>query len=309
MSVRIRKLFIFGFLLSGLVGCHVQTKEQIEPGSITKEDEKKLDRHQLTEEQEVDETFKSRLKQLETEKLEKGTLDFGGIWGVSGQGSCKFASAISAKGPGGLVVLTFDDGPDKILTSGALDVLNKYHIKATFFVTGKQASKNQDVLARMKAEGHLIANHSYGHPNFHVITEEEAQKQIVATEKYINAFMSESKYFRYPYGNSTCATNDFLRDRGYGIVGWHVDTCDWAFNQTGTVSGSHAEICGVQQRNKSDFVNHVVETVRKHNGGIVLMHDIRPRTIGQLEDVIQGLFQNGYRFANLDDIRMAHLVK
>ena len=62
-----------------------------------------------------------------------------------------------------VVALTFDDGPNSH-TPAVLDALNALNVKATFFIVGKMAHRYPDVLARIAAEGHLLANHSATHP-------------------------------------------------------------------------------------------------------------------------------------------------
>ena len=61
------------------------------------------------------------------------------------------------------------------------------------------------------------------------------------------------RLFRYPYGNSTCATNEMLHASGYKIVGWHVDSCDWAFDKNGAVGQKEAAICGVLPQFEKDY--------------------------------------------------------
>ena len=61
------------------------------------------------------------------------------------------------------VVITFDDGPHPQYTPRVLDILATYHIKACFFVIGKQANQHPDIIARILAEGHTLGNHSYSH--------------------------------------------------------------------------------------------------------------------------------------------------
>jgi peptidoglycan/xylan/chitin deacetylase (PgdA/CDA1 family) len=216
-------------------------------------------------------------------------------------GGCRFASSISTSSPAGKVLLTFDDGPDKNLTPFVLDVLKRRKIRATFFVTGAHAAGLQNIIRRAKAEGHLIASHSWNHPDFHTLSSRDQFGQVTSTEVQIRGFMENRRLFRYPFGNSSCETNQLLKSRGYGIVGWHVDTCDWAFNKTGSVTAKQAEICEVKASNMNDFVGHVLDQVRKHRGGIVLMHDIRANTIHQLDKIIEELDRDGFSFTNLDD--------
>ena len=71
-----------------------------------------------------------------------------------------------------LIALTLDDGPNplKYRTPALLDMLRTLQVKATFFIVGARAEANPDLIQRMDAEGHEIANHSYSHPNLTFLT-------------------------------------------------------------------------------------------------------------------------------------------
>lgn len=88
---------------------------------------------------------------------------------------------------------------------------------------------------------------------------------------------------------------------GYGIVGWHIDSCDWAYDHAGTVDAKEAMICGVLPQYRQDYASHVVSAVRAHHGGIVLMHEIHPNTVRQLEKIILAILAEGYAFTSIDD--------
>jgi peptidoglycan/xylan/chitin deacetylase (PgdA/CDA1 family) len=221
-------------------------------------------------------------------------------------GECTYISSIFKAPPPKTVVLTFDDGPSTELTPQVLDILKKYGIKATFFNKGNQAESNLNIVKRVKAEGHMVGNHSFSHPNFHQISQQDQVGEVTTTDGILKNFLGKPKLFRYPYGNSTCATNALVKSMGYdGIVGWHVDSCDWAFSKTGSVDSKQAQICEVVPQNMSNFVGHVLTEVRRHNGGVVLLHEIHVRTVANLEKIILGLKADGFKFTNLDDPRMA----
>ena len=225
-------------------------------------------------------------------------------------GSCTYISSIFNAPPAKTVVLTFDDGPTSDLTPQVLDILKKYGIKATFFNKGNQASANPRSVKRVKAEGHLIGNHSYSHPNFHDISEQDQVNEVTTADQILKNVLGKPKLFRYPYGNSTCSTNVLVKSMGYdGIVGWHVDSCDWAFSKTGSVDAKEAQICEVSSENMSNFVGHVLSEIRRHNGGIVLLHETHVRTVANLEKIIVSLKAEGFQFTNLDDPRMAVYFK
>jgi peptidoglycan/xylan/chitin deacetylase (PgdA/CDA1 family) len=156
------------------------------------------------------------------------------------------------------------------------------------------------LVSKILEQGHLIGNHSWDHPNFHDIATDAQLEEIKRTHQLLTSFGS-IRYFRYPYGNSTCDSNLEAHSKGYGIVGWHVDTCDWAFDTHGFVDDEEAKSCGVLPANTHHFVDHVLATVKEHRGGIVLMHEIHPSTIHQLNDIIEQLLSQGYEFTNLDD--------
>lgn len=215
--------------------------------------------------------------------------------------SCRYVSGISTPPPKMRVALTFDDGPDPSGTPYVLEVLAKYRIQATFFMTGAHASAYPDLVKRVIDAGHLVVgNHSWNHPDFHTLDASQQNKQVVATRDVLKQYQ-EQKFFRYPFGNSTCYGNDLVHSLGYKIVGWHVDSCDWGFNATGQVSAKNAQICEVRADNMDNFVGHVVQQVQAHRGGIVLMHDIQPNTIRQLDRIVEELSREGFSFGMLDE--------
>lgn len=221
--------------------------------------------------------------------------------GLGEERKCGNAFNIPTPPPSRKVVLTFDDGPDQ-LTTGLLDVLKRHKVKATFFVVGKLAVKNKAILARMKREGHIVASHSWNHPQFPKTPLAEQLKQIDDTEKVLAPEVGNPKLFRFPYGAGTCPAWDHLVGKKYGVVGWHVDSCDWAFNKTGEVDEKMAKICQVAPANRADYFHHVIDSVELSRGGIILFHDaFRTRTVPQMEAIILELKARGYGFANLDD--------
>jgi peptidoglycan-N-acetylglucosamine deacetylase len=219
---------------------------------------------------------------------------------------CRYESEISSLPPAGAVALTFDDGPEPGLSEHILDVLERHRVPATFFVIGEKAERHPELLARMHAlPGARIGNHSWSHPNFHDIDAQAQRSEIdrndALLQPIIDAPAARPKLFRYPYGNSSCEGNEHVHALGYRIVGWHVDSCDWAFDHDGSVDAHEALSCGVLAPFRRDFQGHVLAAVRAHRGGIVLLHEIHRNTVLQLEDLILRLKAEGYRFTTLDE--------
>ena len=216
--------------------------------------------------------------------------------------TCKYESEISTVPPARRVVLSFDDGPDPVQTEYILEILKKHNIGGTFFLIGEKAKSHPALVDKILADGHhTIGNHSWDHPNFHDITPAQQAEEVLKFQEAPSVGPSKL-LFRYPYGNSSCDTNDLLHGRGYRIVGWHVDSCDWAFDKAGSVDAREALSCGVLAQNRDNFVEHVVSTVRAHKGGIVLMHEIHPNTIKKLDEIIVRLKEEGFVFGSIEDM-------
>jgi peptidoglycan-N-acetylglucosamine deacetylase len=214
--------------------------------------------------------------------------------------TCRYESDIASPPPRGRVALTFDDGPEPGQTEHILDVLTRHRIPATFFMIGAKVERYPQLVARVRAHpGARIGNHTWDHPNFHELP---VDKQCEEIRRGAAALSTEDRsLFRFPFGNSSCEANAFARELGYRIVGWHVDSCDWAFERTGRVDEQEARACGVEERFRQDFVGHVLAAVRARRGGIVLLHENHPNTIRQLEAIVEELERDGYAFGALLD--------
>jgi peptidoglycan/xylan/chitin deacetylase (PgdA/CDA1 family) len=221
---------------------------------------------------------------------------------------CRYESDIATAPPKNKIVLTFDDGPDPNQTPYILEILKQHGIHATFFLVGHRVQNNPQWVSQILEQGHLIGNHSWDHPNFHDIATDAQLEEIERTQQIL-ASSGTVRYFRYPYGNATCESNQTAHDKGYGIVGWHIDTCDWAFDTHGYVDEAEAQSCGVLAANTHNFVDHVIATAKEHHGGILLMHEIHPSSIHQLNTIIEQLKEQGFEFTNLDDPEFSKSIR
>jgi peptidoglycan/xylan/chitin deacetylase (PgdA/CDA1 family) len=125
-----------------------------------------------------------------------------------------------------LIGLTFDDGPSPQRTAFVLDVLKQKGVKATFFLEGSHAQQYPDLVRRIKAEGHVIGNHSWDHANFPEISQAAQKQQIDRTNNAIKAATGEApKLMRFPFGNSTSYSLNYIKTIGMtgGILWrWHI---------------------------------------------------------------------------------------
>lgn len=183
----------------------------------------------------------------------------------------------------GAVALTFDDGPDPRWTPRILDLLRQYHARATFFVIGSQAAQHPDLLRRMYAEGHEVANHTYTHstdlehaPAWRFGLELSMTRQVIEAATGHSATL-----FRYPYSDTLSDPRQDdqslfkVAQQGYQIVGSGSDTQDW------TRPG--AELIASRALLAPDG-----ETVLLHDGG-----GDRSQTVAALPGILAGLQARG----------------
>lgn len=223
--------------------------------------------------------------------------------------SCKYESDIATAPPKNKVMLSFDDGPDPEHTQYILATLEKYEVPAVFFMIAEKMQAHPELVNLVQASKFAtIGNHSWSHPNFHEIPATEQNSEIEKSDAMLKQLVhtAESdkqaeKFFRYPYGNSTCDSNQQIKSLQYKITGWHVDSCDWAFDHKGVVDLKEALSCGVLPQNRENFLGHILDTVKERHGGIILMHEIHGNTIRQLDTLIARLKGAGYSFGKITD--------
>jgi peptidoglycan-N-acetylglucosamine deacetylase len=153
------------------------------------------------------------------------------------------------------VALTFDDGPGPY-THLILDLLEKYHVKATFCLIGRQVHAYQSEIKRMIRDGDTLCNHTWDHDE-QLGTKSLAtmQSEMAKTSAAIHKIDAKAqvRYFRNPGGNFTKSTVRVCESMGMRPLYWSVDTRDWS------VPG----------------INHIQAVLagRTNRGSIVLMHD------------------------------------
>lgn len=136
------------------------------------------------------------------------------------------------------VALTFDDGPGPH-TAEVLRLLADLDVRATFFVTGAHVRANPGLAARIAADGHLLGNHTYTHPqdlpgsdsrgHFDLLPPDVQASQIDdTTAQVVEATGMAPRYFRGPGGHHFSAlTGELVRARGLVVSHWTADTGDW----------------------------------------------------------------------------------
>jgi len=181
------------------------------------------------------------------------------------------------------VAITYDDGPVPGSTERLLDILKRKGVHATFFVVGRNANANPQVLRRIRDEGHTIGNHSYSHPDLARQSDGAIAAQMDDTDAALQKQAGlDPHWMRPPYGSHDPRVASTAGARGMALAVWDVDTADW------------------QHRNPATTCKRAVDGARE--GSIILMHDIHQPTVDAAECVIDGLRAKGLNPVGLDEM-------
>lgn len=184
------------------------------------------------------------------------------------------------------VALTFDDGPDPRYTPLLLAILEQEQVPATFFVVGERVGYYPSVVKSIAQHGHLLANHSFSHVDLENLSNEEiiAQELDPASKAVEKVTGFYPLIMRPPYGALRIDSVDFLREQGWQIVRWSLDTFDWD-----------------PKRNKPDqIISRVLDL--HHPNAVVLMHCNNSATVKVLPSLIQTFRDLGYQFVTVADL-------
>lgn len=185
--------------------------------------------------------------------------------------------------------LTFDDGPDPESTPALLDLLARHGARATFFLVGRRAARHPGLVARVKAEGHALGNHSWDHPALPALSAAAITDQLRRTAAALGD--PRPRLMRPPYGDQSLASHLAARRLGYAVIGWSVVGADW--------SGDSGP----------DIAARILEGLRP--GGIVLLHDslcsyteARHRDRGAMLDAVDRVLsaRSGWRFVTVPEL-------
>jgi len=185
-----------------------------------------------------------------------------------------------------VLYLTFDNGYENGYTAKILDVLKEEKVPAIFFVTGHYLKSEPDLVKRMVKEGHIIGNHSWGHPDFTQVSDEKLREELekVKTETKRITGQKEMKYLRPPRGVFSERTLQLAKQEGYIDVLWSLAYYDWDINR--------------QQGTQYAYDNIMKQL---HPGAIMLLHTVSKDNANALQKVVQDAKKQGYKFKSMDD--------
>jgi peptidoglycan/xylan/chitin deacetylase (PgdA/CDA1 family) len=161
--------------------------------------------------------------------LAAGGCAYAALW----PGSQVFGQAMIAprldSGRAGEIALTFDDGPNPEWTLRLLDVLERFGVKATFFLVGKYASAEPALTRYIANAGHVVGNHSWSHPNLALTAPGKVREELRTTKDALEQIIGGPvKHFRPPFGARRPDVLRAARELGMVPVLWNAMTGDWS---------------------------------------------------------------------------------
>ena len=186
------------------------------------------------------------------------------------------------------IALTFDDGPCREYTGEILEILREYNAKATFFMIGKNAKENPDIVLDVYRDGHEIGNHTYSHPEMRKLSVEKFGEEIEKTQQVIKDITGKQPVlFRPPGGYLSNGIVDKISSNGLRTVlwSWRQDTRDW------------------EKPNSETIVRKVMSNLK--DGDIILFHDYVTSgspTPDALRKLLPMLSESGYEFVTVSEL-------
>ncbi|WP_116189117.1 delta-lactam-biosynthetic de-N-acetylase [Paenibacillus taihuensis] len=183
--------------------------------------------------------------------------------------------------------LTFDNGYENGYTPRILDVLKEKSVPAIFFVTGHYVKDKPELVKRMVAEGHLVGNHSWSHPDMSVISSTQISTELSKVKTAVAELtgQQEMTYLRPPRGIFNSRVLAVSKEQGYTSVFWSVAYRDWEPSA---------------QKGWRYAYDNVMKQL--HPGAVILLHSVSKDNTEALGAIIDAARQQGYTFKPLNEL-------
>ncbi|MDD3401159.1 MAG: polysaccharide deacetylase family protein [Eubacteriales bacterium] len=182
------------------------------------------------------------------------------------------------------IALTIDAAWNTDKTEFILDTLDKYEIKATFFLCGVWVDAYPDYVKEISVRGHEIGNHSLTHPHMNNLSASQVQEEITKLDDRIEELTgSRCSLFRAPYGEYNNTVITAVRDINYEVIQWTKDTVDWK-----------------ESRTAEQILNGVLPNLQ--SGDIILCHNNGYKIEQYLPVLIESALSEGYSFVTVSEL-------
>ncbi|MET3320382.1 UNVERIFIED_ORG: chitin deacetylase [Peribacillus simplex] len=184
-----------------------------------------------------------------------------------------------------VVALTFDDGPSKNVNQ-ILPLLDKYNVKATFFLIGNEIERYPEEAKKIVEAGHQIGNHTYSHKRMVFKSSSYIKKEIEKTDKLIQNFGYKGEIdVRPPNGKKLVGLPYYLNKNDRDTITWNIEPDSY-------------------YTSAADKVNYVKDHIKP--GSIILMHPMYDGTgkeLQAIEGVVKLLSNEGYTFVTVNELQ------
>ena len=182
------------------------------------------------------------------------------------------------------LALTIDAAWDTDKTQFILDTLDRYDIHATFFLCGVWVDAYPEFVKEIAARGHEIGNHSLTHPHMSKLSKQEIERELLDLNAEIERLTGTAcTLFRAPFGEYNDTVVSTVRELGFEIVQWNIDTVDWKESRT---------------------ADAILATVKEKlaPGSIILCHNNGYAIEEYLPKLLAFVTQEGYSFVTVSDL-------
>lgn len=187
-----------------------------------------------------------------------------------------------------ILYLTFDAGYENGNTPAILDALKKHKAPAAFFLVGNYLTTSPDLVKRMVAEGHIVGNHTFHHPDMSKISTKESFSKELGSLEDLYEQVTEQKmqrFYRPPQGKYSESNLQMAKDLGYHTFFWSLAYVDWYQDK---------------QPTKEEAFDKLLKRI--HPGAIVLLHNTSSTNGQILDELLTKWEEMGYQFHALDEL-------
>lgn len=184
------------------------------------------------------------------------------------------------------VYMTFDDGPDPMITPQILEILNDYQVSATFFLIGEKVRLYPGIVEKIKLKNHLLGNHGFIHRKLAYRSKSMIRYEIKQTESLIHKITGKPpSLFRPPYGQFDLRFKKYMNEFQLQLVLWSMMVYDF----------------------QATTPQQIIQTVKDHlkKGDILIFHDGHRNghlLLKALPKIIDFILERQLTFKNLDII-------
>ena len=182
------------------------------------------------------------------------------------------------------IALTIDAAWQDDKTPFILETLEKHGVKATFFLCGFWVRDYPEMVKAIDAAGHEIGNHSMTHPHMNKLSSAQIKTELAEFEQLMEGVLGKrTKLFRVPYGEYNDNVIRTLRESGYEVIQWDIDTVDWR-----------------EERSAKTILDSVLPRLK--DGSIILSHNNGYKLEAYLPKLIEEAKAQGYEFVTVSEL-------